>query len=139
MHLKGVHLLALAVGTVVGCHRAPPSVGPSNLRTAAECAAVIDEVRADTSLDTAPRASVRKMFLPPLPPPERARGVTAQLWVPVDERGRVRASAVRVTGMPDAEYARRLQAVAALTEWTRPVRNGCWVPGWGYLTYSFPR
>src|SRR4051812_18196855 len=105
-------VLVLAIGMVAGCHRAPPSFGPGNLRSASDCAAVIARVRADTNVRTAPRAGSIGIVIPPVPAPPQAHGHTAELWVPVDERGRVRVSDVRISGMPDVDYAREIKHAA---------------------------
>src|SRR3954469_5980723 len=123
--------------TLGACHRAPPTLGPDPLRTAADCEAIIGRVRADTNPRTAPRAGLLDISLPPLPPPQKARGHTAELWVPVDESGRVETTGVRISGMPDIDYGRELQRAAARAHWSRPSRDGCWVPSWGFLTWAF--
>jgi hypothetical protein len=136
MHWR-VGLLAGLLGFGSGCHRTPPSFGPNNLRTPSECAAIIADVRADTNPRTSPRAVLVGLAIPPLPVPVRVHGRAAEVWVPVDERGRVRVGDVRVTGIPDAEYIRKIQRAAAGSEWSRPTQSGCWVPGWGHLTFTF--
>jgi hypothetical protein len=128
-------VLAVVVVTA-GCHHAPPSTGPRNLRSAAECAPVIAQVLADTALRATLRAAAPTVWLPPMPAPERARGQTAQVRAPIDEHGRIRGT-VSVVGMPDADYALEIRRAVTKIKWQPAVREGCWVPGWGYLTYTF--
>jgi hypothetical protein len=134
-NLFGIATLLLCAA----CHRGPAVFGPNPRRSQAECDAVIARVRADTSVLKAPRAGTRVLVIPPQPPPSAVQGRSATVWVPVDQRGRTRVGDVRVTGIPDRTYSREIQRAAAGAGWDRPVRDGCWVPGWGYLTFSFPR
>jgi hypothetical protein len=129
---------ALLLGCAA-CHARTATFGPNPERTAADCAAVIAGVRGDTSVFTAPRPRNRVVVIPPQPPPPSVRGRTATLWIPVDEHGRVDADKVRVTGIPDKAYVRELQIGARDAKWLPAVKDGCWVPGWGYMTYLFPR
>jgi hypothetical protein len=77
------------------------------------------------------------IVLPSPPFPPNAHGQTAKVWVPVDRKGRAVRSAIRVDGITDSDFAEEIRSAAAQTKWQRPIREGCWVPGWGFTTFTF--
>ena len=130
---------AAVVMVLAGCVAAHPSVAstaspPPNYvvatRSAVECTAVIDSVRAGQLRADSPRP--KTMTLPPSSPAS-VRGQKATLVMQVDATGRTSRDNTTVTGIQDVAYGEQLRKMGGQMQFWPSVVNGCAVPATAHL------
>ncbi len=128
--------------------KAPPASYVLPTRSAADCIALVKGRDADAYAlstlnyhDSAHQNPVPKeIFIPDLSnlPPWKDPAGNAIAMLRVTENGLVMSDSVRITGVADGEFAKRLRASVRKGIYWPAVRLGCAVPAWYAMTFPTP-
>ena len=119
-------IVVTGAGVALACASAAPYPG---LRYGPECASARDQARSEPLPSSIVHPRPMELFIPPMPVPNNLRGKTALLEIRVDNLGRPEKGGVRVTGLQNSGYAKKLLTQTRRMRFVPAQLDGCAVEG----------
>ena len=126
-------IVVAGAGIALACASGAPYKG---LRYGPACAVARDQARREPPPASLVHPRPLELPVPPMPVPTDVRGDTAVLEIRVDSLGWPVKGGARVTGLTNADYERKLLAMARRLRFVPGQLDGCAVGGRFVVTYS---